>query len=275
MTSESFSIKSKLGNVIVKSKVNTPLKNNAGFKLNGVVCKGLLATMKKRFYSNFIARNVKLRYTKSKTKTNGMRVGDMFHRQVYHYFKCYNKTNTCVCKQRFKRRTSNVKVGTIHHARILALKKFLDISQWKIFDCELVAGFSEHKIATAVDLVCVDNLVKPQAVYVIELKFGYANGLHEVSSPRDEFVNMLGDAGRHIKNTYANHHQLQLWFEIEAIKETYGIDCESGAVVYIRDGPRPKKNEKRSATYHVEYAQNWWFKNKITRNNLKKQLFKK
>lgn len=271
---EAPSMKAKLGNAINKSKFNVPIKNNSGFMLNGKKCKGLLSTLKTRFYPNFISKNIKLRYTKSKTKTNGMRVGDLFHRQVYHYFKCYNKTAGCVCKHRFKRRTANVKVNTIHYARILALEKFLKEAQWQVFDCELVAGFSKHKIATAVDMVCVDNILKPQKVYVVELKFGYARGLHDVSSSRAEFQHMIGEAGQSIKNTYANHHQLQLWFEIDAIRKTYDIVCESGAVVYIRDGPIPKKNEKRTASFHAEYAQPWWFRNASTRKNLRKQLFK-
>lgn len=264
-----MSIKSKLGIVISKSKENYQIKNNSGFMLNGIKCKGLLTTLKTNFYPNFISKNIKLRYTKSKTKTNGMRVGDLFHRQTYHYFKCQNKLSTCVCKDRFKRKTSNVKINTIQHARILALEQFLNKTQWKVFDCELVAGFSKHKIATAIDLVCVDNLLKPEMVYIIELKFGYAKGLHEVSAKHPNFSHMIGPAGSCIKNTYANHHQLQLWFEIEALKNTYNIECDYGAVVYIRDDPKKIKK----ASYHAEYAQSWWFRNENFRLKLQSQLF--
>lgn len=274
---ESVSIKAKLGHVLVASKKNVPGKRNAGFLVDGVKCKGLLRTLKERFYSKFIAKNIKLRYTKRKNQTNGMRVGDISHKQVYHYFKCGNKLPNCVCPARFKgRKTSNIKPNTINLARITALERFLREAQWQVFDCELVAGFSERtkRIATAIDMVCVDSLLKPSAVYVVELKFGYARGIHDLSSKKAEFAVMSGPAGRSIPNTYANHHQLQLWFEMEAIKETYKIDCASGAVVYIRDDP-PRAKKPRTATYHAEYAHSWWFKNEEKREALKRQLFSK
>lgn len=263
-------IKSKLGNVIVKSKTNVSMKNG-GFQLGHSKCKGLLGTLSEKFYSNFVSKNVKLRYGKSKTKVNGMRVGDLFHRQVYHYFKCMNNTKMCVCKSRFKRKTSNIAKGSIHHARVLALKKFLDAAQWVVFDCEVVAGYAEHRIATAIDMICVDNIEKPKHVYVVELKFGYARGLHDISSKRPECEFLDSEACKGVRNTYANHHQLQLWFEIDAMKRTYDITCASGAVVYVRDVPK-KKNTPLSATVHAEYAQSWWFKNEHVREKLLEHL---
>lgn len=239
--------------------------------LNKVKCRGLLKTLKERFYPNFVRRNVKTRFTKK--KTNGMRVGDLFHRQVYHYFKCYNKTSTCVCRKRFKRRTTNVKLKTIHHARLTAVKKFLEEAQWHVFDCELVAGFAHHKLATAIDMVCVDNLLKPEKIFVVELKFGYERGLHDFSSDNPKYQKMSGRTGCLINDTFANHHQLQLWFEIEALKETYGIEAANGVVLYIHDGPRPKKGEAQKCKYHTEFAHAWWFRKEDMRKALLKQLF--
>lgn len=211
-----------------------------------------------------------MRFTKK--KANGMRVGDLFHRQVYHYFKCFNTTSSCACTKRFKRRTSNIRKNTIHYERLQALKQFLNEAQWQVFDCELVAGFKNHKIATAVDLVCVDSLVKPENLFVVELKFGYERGLDESSTTVPKLQWMVGDAGQYVKDTYANHHQLQLWFEMEAIEETYGLRCSGGAVVYIRDGPRPKKGETRKCSYHARYAASWWFRDAKMRENLLRQL---
>ena len=166
-------LKADLGAVIRESRANVTRPKNRGFVVNKQQCTGALKRLQRCFYRNYGSTYKVKNMTKSKRKPKGgKRVGDLFHRQVYHRFKCYDKPASCICSARFGRRTMAPRKGTIGAKRLDALTKFLSDHNWQVFDCELVASIGEIKCATAIDVVCVDSLEKPNHVYILELKFG-------------------------------------------------------------------------------------------------------
>jgi hypothetical protein len=112
-------------------------------------------------------------------------------------------------------------------------------------------------------VLCVNSLSTPTKVCVIEIKTGYSAIRHKQRTI-DETGMMIGDAGKDIKNTYANHHQLQLWFCINALRETYDIIASriDSCVLYLH--PKHK--------YKSEMAASWWSEDKEMRERLQKQI---
>lgn len=140
-------------------------------------------------------------------------------------------------------------------------KAFLAKEGLKVFDCETVVGIPAMRMATAIDVVCVDNLANPREVCVLELKTGY---LTERTKARTVGASkyMSGLAGQRILNSVHNHHQLQLWFGVEALERTYpGIHVSRSYVIYCNNGHRYKAYQRAS----------WWDKD-ASRKDLLLQL---
>lgn len=204
-------------------------------------------------------------------------LGDAVHRHVFHRYKCAHIVckcpkdskrkcrckPTCVCKERFGTRTRKLKKNAVYIDEMLqSFSKFLDETGLFVYDCETIVGCPEMRIATSIDVLCVDSLTKPKRVYVIELKTGYAVGLKSVRTMKGTGTKMSGDAGQHIDNSIYNHHQLQLWFGMEALQKTHGIEAAGGYVVYVNKGRRLK--------YYP--AEAWWFRNTSMRTRIYQQL---
>lgn len=116
-------------------------------------------------------------------------------------------------------------------------------------------------MATSIDVVCVDNLHNPTKFFVVELKTGYASNRHTARTT-DKTGMMKGPAGKTIPNSYANHHQLQLWFCVEALQQTYEIKASQAVVVYVED----------TGKYKCDFAKSWWFANTRMSDKLYCQL---
>jgi hypothetical protein len=227
--------------------------DNSGYVVDNVPCRGITKLLQRTFYSNFKPIKIVRRKSASSVKD-----GDAFHRLVYHTYKC---TSECTCKARFGVKTPRVRKDSPLAKRMELLNEFLRKQQWYVYDCEMIVGCPEHHIATSIDMVCVDNLDRPNNVILVELKTGY---VVQKNIPRtlDKTGKMTGMAGKYIPNTYVNHHQLQLWFCCEAFQRSHGIYPTGAAVVYVNHGRR----------VHVEHAAPWWFRSKAMRDKMLAQL---
>lgn len=251
---ENENIKSLLGELLKNQhKYHSREAGKAGFVIDGKVCTGALQRLGDCFYLGNFKPLKKVRNGSSKVR------GEQFHRQIFHYYKCTKKD--CLCTAKFGTKTRALTKGSVLSKQVDAFKLFLDFIGWKVFDCELVVGWKEIGCATSLDVVCVDNLLNPTEVYVIELKTGYHN-LRYQARTINGIGNMLGIAGRDIPNSYANHHQLQLWFGMEALQRTFNIKAVQGVVVYI----------KNNGTFKIDYAAKWWFNNIEKQKELIKQF---
>lgn len=246
-----------LGTICSNSKVNVQDPNHKGFMVNGVRCKGALKTLGRSFYdSNF------RRFAVGRRGAGGssLALGEAFHRHVFHSYmcgsiictckpgnnnkkkkkKCTCKKKLCLCKERFGKASRKTRKNTAAITHMLGeFKKFLKENNLKVFDCETVVGFDNMRVATAIDVLCVDNLDNPTEICVLELKTGY---LFDRMTPRTvgKSKNMHGDAGKRIPNSVHNHHQLQLWFGVEAFERVYGAKVSRSYVVYVNPGRKYK-----------------------------------
>jgi hypothetical protein len=280
-----LNLKHDLGKLLLESRLNKPLMKTKGKKKipkgfiieNKFKCSGAVKRLENTFYSNFRQVGVCLtadglkNKRKSKVKRNGgMISGSIFHRQVYHFFKCGKNPKDCSCLSRFGQRTRTV-LGkrSIAVQRLTALQKFLASKGLYVFECELVTAILEGKCATAIDLICVNDLKNPTQIWIIELKTGYRTNKDQPST-FDRTGMMCGEGVKHIPNTYANHHQLQLWFEMESFEQTYGIKPTGGMVIYLN------KSEHKLNTYVCTSvpAQSWWYGNKGMRRLLLNAMIK-
>ena len=206
-------------------------------------CTGAIARLQACFYSNFKPFKIVRRKHASSCVS-----GELFHRQVYHTFVCQRRA-LCSCMSKFGKKTLAIRKGSMPERQINTLRYFLRTVQWQVLTCELVVGWEESRCATAIDVVCVDNLDNPTKVFIVELKTGYHV---QRKTPRtvDGTKKMTGEAVKDIDNSFANHHQLQLWFCAEALKRSYDIQIAQGVVLYIHE----------DGGFDAEYAASWWFK---------------
>lgn len=224
--------------------------DNKGYVVDSVPCRGITKRLAEVFYSNFKP----MKRSRRTVGKSSVEAGEAFHRQVYHTYKCHV---ACTCKARFGVKTLAPRKDSPLEKRMALFKKFLRDQQWYVYDCEMIVGCQEHHLATSIDLVCVDNLTAPTSVILVELKTGYTV---QKNIPRtlDKTGKMTGIAGKHIPNTFINHHQLQLWFCCEGFRRSHGIFPTDAAIVYINDGRR----------VHAEFAAPWWFRNESMRREL-------
>ena len=232
---------------------------DGGFIIDGVRVKGILKTLESKFYSNY--RKVeKKRGLTSSSKEEGITL----HRQIYHKYVCSKEGNSCDCLSKFKVRTRACTKGSRIYRMLHQLELFLEKKKWKVFDCEMVVHWPNSSYATAIDLVCVDNLTTPQCVYVLEIKTGLF-GNRKQSRTYDATGMMRGSAGVTIPNCIVNHHQLQLWFEVQALEKMLDIKVADCSILYLS----PTTIEGR---YVEEKGAYWWFHCPSKRLELQKQL---
>lgn len=234
---------------------------DGGYIIDGVRVKGILKTLESKFYSNY--RKVeKKRGITSSSKEEGI----AFHRQVYHKYVCSKGGKVCDCLAKFKVRTRGSLRGSRIYRMLCQLDLFLEKKKWKVYDCEMVVHWPGTRYATAIDLVCVDNLTSPQCVYVLELKTGLFGNRNQ-SRTYDGSGTMLGTAGANILNSIANQHQLQLWFEVQALEKMLDIKVSECSVLYLSPIAIDGK-------YLEEKGAHWWFQCYSKRLELQKQLLK-
>ena len=243
-----------LGRARITINSNYQLANNKGYVVDSIKCRGITRLLQEKFYSNFKSFGRVRRQSASSSRG----AGEAFHRHIYHKYKC---KVACSCVARFGKATGVPKKNSSLAARVKLFTKFLADQQWKVYDCEMIVGCQDKRIATSIDLVCVDNLINPTRVILVELKTGYA--VHrKVARTIDATGKMTGIAGQHIPNTFANQHQLQLWFCCEAFKRSHGIMPTDAAVVYVNDGKRVQ----------AEFAAEWWFRKEAMQQMMFAQL---
>lgn len=249
-----------LGTIRSNSKVNVPLSGHKGFSVNGVHCRGALNALGASFYNaNFRSFKVGRRGAGG----SSLSLGEAFHRHVFHAYmcgsiicackpgkktKCTCKKKLCLCKEKFGKATRRTRANSISITHMLdEFKNFLKDNNLKVFDCEVVVGFPNMRIATAIDVLCVDSLKNPTELCVLELKTGY---LFDRLTPRTIGTSkmMQGEAGSKIPNSVHNHHQLQLWFGAEALTNIYAKNVSRSYVVYLNPG-------RKYAAYKQE---SWW-----------------
>lgn len=257
-----------LGQMCHNRYKNTQDLHTKAYSIDGVKCRGAINALERCFYgTNFspFKERRRVRYGSSRE------LGDAFHKHVFHKYMCAKVEckcpppvgnrrarkcrckPTCVCKERFGVRTRNLKKNAHSVQDMLdSFDKFLRETGLRVYDCELIVGCREIRIATSIDVVCVDNLKSPTKVYVIELKTGYTVQLKKVRTVTGTGDYMSGEAGSSIPNSLYNHHQLQLWFGVEALRRTHDIKAAGGYVVYVNRGHRLK--------YYA--AEAWWKKSK-------------
>lgn len=218
---------------------------------------GAIKSLSSCFYEkNFKPFGARRRGKHSSSRETGIRL----HRNIYHAFTCL-KSSKCLCKQRFGTRTNSPKIGSQISNFLLGFKAFLAENSWRVLECEVVAAVKEMNIATSVDVICTDLDPAPKGIYVIEVKTGYDVGRN---TPRtlDGTGTMRGACGKDIPNTFASHHQLQLWFGVEAFERTYEIKVDRAVVVYL------KKNGK----FNADFGAPWWAQSAEKRGRLYSQL---
>ncbi len=250
-------LKAKLGKMLVTCHKNHERPEGRGYIVDKILCGGAVNRLSDCFYGANFNPPKKRRGKCMSSREWGIK----FHRQIFHRYKCFSESkNSCLCEQKFHVKTKAARKDTKMHQQLEAFEKFLDKNKWKVYDCELVVGWSEIKCATSLDVVCVDDLCNPHEFYVIELKTGYTQRYQ--ARTIDSSGMMKGACGKEIKNSYANHHQLQLWFGVECLKRTYNIDTAAAVVLYI----------KEDGKYKADYAADWWFKDLKMKKKLGDQL---
>jgi len=252
-----ISLKSKLGDLIQNVHKNHERLEGMGYIIDRIICKGAIERLSDCFYG----ANFKYPQKQRGKSASSRKWGIKFHRQIFHRYKCLtNQGRSCLCEKKFGVNTRIPKPKTVMHSQLKSFENFLTEKGWSVFDCELVVGWKGIRCATALDVVCVDDIFNPTQFYIIELKTGYSQRYQ----PRtiDDSGKMKGMCGKNIKNSYANHHQLQLWFGMEALRKTYHIDASNGVILYIKDDGK----------YKADYAASWWFHDLKTRKKLRAQL---
>lgn len=251
------SLKAKLGKLIRDVHKNHERLEGTGYIIDKIICRGAIEKLSDCFYG----ANFKYPQRRRGKKASSRKWGIKFHRQIFHRYKCLpGHGSSCLCEKKFGIKTKAAREKTVMHSQLKSFENFLAEKGWFVFDCELVVGWKDIKCATALDVVCVDNLCNPTEFYIIELKTGY----QQRYQPRtiDQSGKMKGMCGKHIDNSYANHHQLQLWFGVEALKKTYNIDTTNAVILYIKDDGR----------YKSDNAASWWFHDLKMRKKLQDQL---
>lgn len=239
---------------------NYQVKKTNKFVVHGTEYFGVVKSLSSCFYgANFKPMGARRRGKTLSSKETGIRV----HQHIFHRYSCPGKTDKkkCVCKAKFGVAPRRPTTGSQLYNMLEAFKKFLAFHDWKVLACEVVAAVPESRRATAIDVVCTNNTKNPTGIFVLELKTGYVNG-RKTARTLDKSGMMRGEYGKEIPNTMANHHQLQLWFGVEALEQTYGVKVDRAIVVYLRT----------TGTFVAESGKKWWWKNKELRARLYRQF---
>jgi hypothetical protein len=247
-------LKSRLGDLISNSHKYHEREEGRGFVIDKVICQGAINRLSDCFYGSNFKYPVKRRGKKLSSRVWGTN----FHRQIFHHYKCIG--GSCLCPKRFGTKTRRPKENSEMDKNLQSFENFLTERGWKVFDCELVVGWKEIKCGTSLDVVCVNDLDNPTEFFLVELKTGYPQRYQ--ARTIDGTGMMKGACGKKIKNSYANHHQLQLWFGMECLRRTYNIKATNGVVLYI----------KENGKYKADDAAPWWFSDNEMKRMLSEQI---
>jgi len=254
-------------------------------RVDGRTYRGATNTLKNTFYSNYKCpvekrrsrkkkvvcspqaahkrRMSTIRYSSSKTK------GDNFHRHVYHFFMCQQGVveegttrKRCVhCKQRFGVYAFTVNTTCTLFTMIDAVHRTLNGQALSVVTCEAPVAWRRMNTGTLLDMVCMDSKGR---LVVIELKTGYNPQFRvrpsTIGTPNHT---MLGFAGKHIPNSPLHQHMLQLWFSVQALKDTHdGYDVRDGLLIYF-------DNAGNSSTYCLSEWDPF-----VSQDHIEEQLYK-
>lgn len=221
--------------------------------LNAITCRGITNALKTKFYPNFREMQVRRgRYGSSKKS------GVSVHKHIFHLIMCVD--GKCLCKGRLgsvprMTRTDTSEIRLMMNSFNLFLQ---NLRGWVPFASEIVVATSECNYATAVDLICVDNVETPTKVCIIEIKTGYRvlSSKARTIDGTGKFVGTfgslpIGDKGGPLENAQTNHHQLQLLYTTLAFEKTYKIPVAEAMIVYLQQ-VRPY--------YKIKPAASWWFR---------------
>lgn len=273
-------------------------ENKAGFVVDGEVFPGCTRLLHRLFYRNFREFKERRRSRTSSTKA----LGETFHRQVAHALMCTTATGEAVGKKRKKKNTSNCsclerfgskarlpRKGSRNEKYLSLLLNYLRENNYICVYPELVVSWKEAGCATALDLLCTDNKENPKKILLVELKTGYAVQrdtprtkeqelakkptpsfipgvtLHR-PSPSSAHRGMFEKCVHDVPNTFANHHQLQLWFGVEALRSQHSVEVDRAVVVYFHTD-----SEKRHKM-DVRLESSWWKHDKKRRAQMRQVM---
>lgn len=258
-----------------KSQRNLYNNKNNTFVVEGrLYTRGAINMLRKSFYgANFRFPSTARRRGKH---SSSVEIGARLHRFVYHEFVCVERSanvidltkpkksktlSACDCKHSFGTITRSPKPNSKASNFLSAFKNFLSFHNWVVLTCELPVALRETNIATAIDVVCTGSDPSKNEIFIIEVKTGYLRNRHKADTT-DTTGKMRGAYGKTIPNTIANHHQLQLWFGVEAFEDTHNIKVDRAVVVYL----------KNDGKFTAEFGAPWWFNSSEGRKKLKDQL---
>lgn len=222
-------------------------------RVDGRVWKGATNVLRNAFYANYKCPVEKRRSTSARkpkmtaAKRESIRrtlsskaKGDNFHRHVYHFFMCQGskvelgiKRKRCNdCKERFGTYSSTITNFCDLFRMIDGVNGTLRDFGLVVVSCEVPVAWRRMNTGTMLDVVCMDKTGK---LVVIELKTGYGSTFRKrASTIGTKGDKMTGKAGKHIPNSPFNQHMLQLWFGVQALKDTH--DCyevKEGYLLYF------------------------------------------
>ncbi len=189
--------------------------------------RGLVPVLKKNFWSKYeyIPPKYKTRKTEIKNRFDGLLRGDLVHRQIETYV---------------NRGVSEIKKEEIHpftKKAIIAMREW----KWKPIIAELPIYDPILKIATKIDLICLD---KDDNIVLVEWKCGMDNYLCQGNTVMD------GPLSKSFSNCPLNQALLQLLFTKMIVQKNYNIIPKKAYVVQIHsDGINPFSLPKRMETF--------------------------
>jgi len=194
---------------------------------------GITKTLQDVFYSNY---KPPVKYRRKGRSVCSKERGDVIHRQLYHCFQCLKVAQgACDCRKRYGKRTPNRSKTSLP---VALLREFLRKHHLEFWRGEMAVAWPELGLATYVDGVAKHRLTN--RLYVLEFKTGYPReSRRRASSILSVQDDCRMDRARHLLNCPYNHHQLQLWFGVEALRRTLGKEyqVEDGILLYFdREG---------------------------------------
>jgi len=168
------------------------------------------------------------------------------------------------CKQFLGAHAYDVSNQSSQFKMVKGLDETLRSHKLTVVYCEAPVAWRLVGAGTLVDIVCMD---REHRLVVIEVKSGYNPRIRDWASTTAKRGNrMLGEAGKHIQNTPMNQHMLQLWFGMNALRDThdrYEIH-DDGYLIYV-------DNHGDTETYHLS---EWKLPKRVTLSSLEDQLRK-
>lgn len=260
-----------------KSRVDFIPKTNA-IMVDGKSYCGATKTLKSVFYPNYkrpvvkrCSRKVyeKRRFEIQRTSSSKSE-GDMFHRHVYHFYNCQKgvvkigmqRTRCAHCKEKFGVYCTTVTNFCNIWTMIDTVNDMVKSEGLELVACETPVAWRRINAGTLLDAVCIDREGK---LVVMEFKTGYSVRTRTKPSSIDKRGKMVGKAGRKIANHPLNHHFLQLWFGVQALRDTHDqFEVRDGILAYIDN----------CGGYDLYYLSGWKLGRGLKLEHLEEQLYR-